>query len=307
MVQTILGSGGIIGMEASFCLMQYSKTVRQVSRKPKKINDSDQIFPADLIIESEVSEAVKGSDIVYLTAGLPYNTKTWEKYWPIIMQNTVKACQKHGCKLVFFDNVYMYGKVEGWMTEDTPINPCSKKGEIRAKIADYLQAEMKSKNIEALIARSADFYGPRATNTYINPMIFDKLKAGKKPQLLISANKKHSYTFTPDAARGMVELGNNAEAYGEVWHLPTDSYALTGAELVRAIAQEFNVSDNYSILNPFMINIAALLSPIIKETKEMLYQFNEDYLFNSSKFDARFFKATSYLDGIHSTYQSQYK
>lgn len=306
-MQTILGSGGIISQEASFCLSEFSEKIRQVSRSPKKVNDTDQVFPANLKSESEVRQAVKGSDIVYLTVGLPYDSSIWQENWPIIMRNTINACKEHQAKLVFFDNVYMYGKVEGWMTEETPYNPCSKKGEVRAQIAQMLQDEMSKKNIKALIARSADFYGPKAANTYITPMIFDKLKNGKKPQLMISPDTKHSYTFTPDAARSMVLLGNTDEAYGQTWHLPTDKNALRGVELIELAAEIFNTKSHYSVLSPLMIKIAGWFSPVIKETQEMLYQFKYDYLFDSTKFNDRFFKPTSYRKGLEMIYHSQYK
>ena len=305
--QTILGSGGIIAREASYCLSQFSTHTRQVSRKPKKVLDTDQIFPADLCRESDVRAAVKGSDIVYLTVGLPYHTKIWQECWPKIMKYTINACQESGAKLVFFDNVYMYGKVDGWMTEKTPFNPCSKKGEVRAKITRQLLEEVQQGNIEALIARSADFYGPKAGNTYLGPMIFDKLWAGKKPQLMLKADKKHSYSYTLVAARGMVILGNTATAYGQTWHLPTDQVVLTGAEFIELAAREFGQSKKYSVLSPSMINMAALFSSVVRESKEMMYQFDDDYLFESSKFETDFFKATSYADAIRTIYENQYR
>ncbi|NOR86149.1 MAG: NAD-dependent epimerase/dehydratase family protein [Bacteroidales bacterium] len=306
-MQTILGSGGIIGIEASYCLSIYENHIRQVSRNPKKVNESDQIYPADLTVESEVRQAVKGSDVVYLTAGLPYNTNIWKQYWPVIMKNTIKACEEHQAKLVFFDNVYMYGQVDGWMTEETPNNPCSKKGEVRAQIAQQLMDEVMKGNIQALIARSADFYGPKTTNTYVAPMIFDKLKNGKKPQIMINANKQHSFTYTPDAARAMALLGNSPDAYGQVWHLPSDKNTMTAAEFVKEIALHFQKPEKYTVLHPLMIKLASLFSPIIKETQEMLYQFENYYLFDSSKFEQKFFAPTSYQDGIKTIFQTQYK
>ena len=306
-MQTILGSGGIIAQEASFCLSEHTDKIRQVSRYPKKVNDSDQIFPANLKSESEVRLAVKDSSIVYLTVGLPYDTKTWSEFWPLIMRNTITACKEHQAKLVFFDNVYMYGKVDGWMTEDTPFNPCSKKGEVRAQIAEMLLHEMKNGNIDAQIVRSADFYGPKASNTYIAPMVFDKLAKGKKPQLILTSESKHSFTFTPDAARAMVLLGNSDEAYGQTWHLPTDSKVLTGEEFVEISAEIFGVQNKYIILKSGMIKMASWFSPVIQETKEMLYQFKYDYLFDSSKFQKQFFEATSYQKGIAIIFNTQYK
>jgi nucleoside-diphosphate-sugar epimerase len=306
-MQTILGSGGIIAQEASFFLSEYTDKIRQVSRKPKKVNDSDQVFPANLKIESEVRLAVKDADVVYLTVGLPYNTKIWREYWPAIMKNTINACKEHNAKLVFFDNVYMYGKVDGWMTEETPNNPCSKKGEVRAQISEMLMDEVKNGNLKALIARSADFYGPKATNTFIGPMIFDKLDKGKKPQLLVNDKTKHSYTFTPDAAKAMVLLGNKESAYNQIWHLPTDKNVISGTEMVEMAAKIFKAASKYSILSSAKLNLASFFSPLVKETKEMLYQNKYDYLFDSTKFEKRFFKPTNYQKGVEIVYNTQYK
>jgi nucleoside-diphosphate-sugar epimerase len=107
---------------------------------------------------------VAGSDFVYLLAGLDYNRKIWRAEWPVIMRNTIDACKAAGARLIFFDNVYMYGRVDGSMTESTPYNPCSAKGKIRAEIDEMLLKEMKSGEIKAMIATSADFYGPRKEN-----------------------------------------------------------------------------------------------------------------------------------------------
>ena len=108
--------------------------------------------------------AVAGSSVVYLLVGVKYDHEVWRKVWPRVMSNTIEACKRVGVKLVFFDNVYMYGRVTGPMTEETAFNPCSLKGEIRAKLATTLMDEWKAGALSCLIGRSADFYGPRAGN-----------------------------------------------------------------------------------------------------------------------------------------------
>ena len=133
-MQTILGAGGIIGRELAKSLPQYTNQIRLVSRSAKKVNPNDEIMSADLLNGEQVMKAVQGSEVVYLTAGLPYSLKTWQSQWPVIIDNVIKACIKNNAKLVFFDNVYAYGRVAGWMTEETPMNPSSKKGEVRKKI-----------------------------------------------------------------------------------------------------------------------------------------------------------------------------
>jgi nucleoside-diphosphate-sugar epimerase len=304
-MQTILGAGGIIGKELTKSLPKYTDRIRLVSRNPKKVNPSDEIISADLLDADQIMKAVQGSEIVYLTAGLPYNIKTWQSQWPVIMKNVIDACKKHNAKLVFFDNVYPYGRVKGWMTEDTPFNPLSKKGEVRKKIDDMILDEVRRGKLKAIIARAADFYGPNTPLSFVNVMVFDNLKQGKKAQWLINAKVKHSLTYTPDAGKATAILGNTESAYNQVWHLPTDRNALTGKEFIEKVAKEFGLSPRYIALSRWMLQIVGLFNGIIRESVEMLYQYDSDYLFDSSKFDTAFdFRATSYGQGIRETVKS---
>jgi nucleoside-diphosphate-sugar epimerase len=304
-MQTILGAGGIIGRELAKSLPQYTDQIRLVSRSPQKVNPNDEIISAELLNRDQVMKAVQGSEVVYLTAGLPYSLKTWQSQWPVIIDNVIKACINHNAKLVFFDNVYAYGRVAGWMTEETPMNPSSKKGEVRKKIDDLIMDAVKSGNLKAIIARAADFYGPNTPLSFVNVTVFDNFKKGKKAQWLINDKVRHSLTYTPDAGRATAILGNAASAYNQVWHLPTDMNVLTGKEFIEIVAEEFGVKPRYMVLPRWMIKMVGVFSGIIRESVEMLYQNDSDYLFDSSKFEKAFnFKATPYSQGIQETVQS---
>jgi nucleoside-diphosphate-sugar epimerase len=298
-MQTILGSGGTIAIHLAKTLPEYTDQVRLVSRNPKAVIGKEELFPADLTSAEQVAKAIKGSEIVYLTIGLQYNLKVWQEQWPKLMQNVINACKENGTKLVFFDNVYMYGKVNGPMTEETPFNPCSQKGEIRAKIATMILDEVAKGSLTALIARAADFYGPETNNSFLNMMVFENLRKGKSAQLMISKNLKHSFTYTPDAGKATAILGNTPSAYNQTWHLPADMNILTGKQIVEIAAGELNTKPNIMVLPKLMIRMAGLFNPIIKESIEMLYQYESDYIFDSSKFDKGFaFNKVLYQDGI---------
>lgn len=304
-MQTILGANGIISTELAKALTKYTGKIRLVSRNPRKVNHTDEIYSADLTNAEQTLAAVAGSEVVYLTAGLQYNSKVWQEQWPVIMRNVIEACKKHKAKLVFFDNVYMYGQVNGWMTEETPVNPCSKKGEVRAAIAKMLMDEVEQGNITALIARSADFYGPETPMSFVSVMLFDNLAKGKKAQWMLNDSVKHSLTYTPDAGKATALLGNTASAFNQVWHLPTDRNALNGREIIALAAKEFGVAPKHMTLQKWLMQIVALFNPIVKESMEMLYQSETDYLFDSSKFDNAFtFRTTTYAEGIAETVRS---
>src|ERR1035437_10154156 len=132
---TILGAGGSISNELARLLAARNLPFRLVGRNPKALPGATEAVAADLADREQTIRAVAGSSIVYLLVGLTYDHKLWHEAWPRIMSNTIEACKRAGAKLIFFDNVYMYGRVSGPMTEETPFNPCSRKGEIRARIA----------------------------------------------------------------------------------------------------------------------------------------------------------------------------
>lgn len=299
-MQTILGAGGAIGTGLAKELTAFTKKIRLVSRNPKKVNDTDELFACDLTDEAKVLEAVEGSEIVYLTAGFPYKLKTWKEAWPLVMQNTINACKAHNSKLVFIDNIYMYDPSKlSFMTEDTPIDPSSKKGKVRAQTAGMLMDEVKAGNFQALIARSADFYGPAINNSLLLEVVLKNLQKGKKANWFCAADKIHSFTYTPDAAKATAILGNDDKAYNQVWHLPTAGDPLTGKQLIEAFANEMNVEPKYMVVGKTMVQILGLFNSIMKEFVEMLYQYDRDYVFDSSKFDKAYdFNTTSYLDGI---------
>ncbi len=304
-MQTILGANGVIAVNLAKHLPNYTDKVRLVSRNPKKVNDDNELLKADLLNANETANAIEGSKIAYLTVGIPYRIELWRKYWPIIMQNVIEGCKKHGTKLIFFSNVYPYGLVDGWMKEDTPFNPCSKKGEVRANIELKLLDEVKRGNINAQIVRAADFYGPHTPLSFLKPMVFDNFAKGKKAQWFISDQIKHSFTYTPDAGKATALLGNTDHAYNQVWHIPTDKNVPTGKEFLELAATAFGVQPNYMVLKKWMVQMAGLFNGDIKESVEMLYQSEHDYLFDSSKFEKAFnVQPTFYKDGLVEVAQS---
>ncbi|MBE0677390.1 MAG: NAD-dependent epimerase/dehydratase family protein, partial [Bacteroidales bacterium] len=238
-MQTILGANGTIGKLLAKELMAYTDKVRLVSRNPIRINETDELFPADLTEHGAVDRAVRGSEVVYLVVGFEYKAQVWEEKWPALMRETIDACARHGAKLVFFDNVYMYDRDQiSHMTEETAINPPSRKGAVRKRISEMLLKAVEEGWIQALIARSADFYGPDNNNNFITQMVLKNLKDGKKAMWFVGSDIRHSFTYTPDAAKATALLGNTPDAYGQVWHLPTESRNITGREIITMIASE---------------------------------------------------------------------
>jgi nucleoside-diphosphate-sugar epimerase len=299
---TILGAGGAIGNELVKYLAVKNRPFRLVSRNPKRTSGGMENVAADVTDRDQVIQAVAGSSIVYLLVGLKYDLKIWQEMWPRVIANAIEACKRAGARLVFFDNVYMYGKVSGPMTEETPFNPCSRKGEIRAGLATTVIDAWRSGGLTAMIARSADFYGPDARNAVPNLLVFEPFSRQQKASWLVNDSVPHSYTCTRDAAHGLIELAERQTAWNQTWHLPTAPNPPLGKEFIAMAASEFGIAPKYRVLTKPMIWLAGLFNPLVAESHEMLYQNEFPYIFDSSKFAAEFgFAGTPYAEGIRTT------
>ncbi len=289
-MQTILGSGGSIGTELAKALKQYTADIKLVSRNPVRVNDTDTLHAVDLTDAMQVEEAVEGSEICYVTLGFEYNTRVWEERWLPFMTTVVETCTKHKSKLVFFDNVYAIGGNHvRHITEDSPLSPSSKKGEVRAAVDNLILDRMKHKGLQAIIARAPDFFGPvKKQNSLLLNLVYDNLAKGKAAQWFCNADVPHTMGYTADLARGTAMLGNSEDAYNQVWNLPVDMNALTGREWATLFAEEMNAPDKLRVVPLWGLRLMGLFVPILREMPEMMYQFDRPYNFDCTKFTNKF-------------------
>ncbi len=299
---TIIGAGGSIANCLVPLIIEKNEPLRLLSRSGYSIMGAD-CRKVDVSNQKELTVAIKDSKVVILLVGIEYTTAQWQIQWPKIMDNCITACIENNVPFIFFDNVYMYGKVDGIMTESTPFNPCSKKGEIRATIASHLLQQVKKNNIRASIARAADFYGPQAEEkSFFHQLVLKNLQAGKKAQWMVNAKVPHSFSYTHDMAKGLYLLAHDENTLNQTWHMPTAKPALTGEEMIAMSANLMGQNNKYMNLSKWMIKSFGWFNKVVGESVEMLYQYEHPYLFSSEKFENHFnFKPTSYHDGLKTT------
>lgn len=292
-LHVVLGATGVAGRETVAALRADGRDVRTVSRSANG-NPGAAHLAADLRDRDATTRALRGAEVAYLTAGLPYSTRVWRRDWPAVVAATVDGCLATGARLVYLDNVYAYGRVDTPMTESTPIRPSSRKGEIRAELLQMLDAASTQRGLDVTVGRSADFYGPGASTSVFNMFAVDAAVAGKPPRWLFDANLPHSMTYTPDLGRALAVLGTDERARGRSWHLPT-APALTGAEYLALAGGE----GRPRLMSATTMRLGAIFSSAARETLEMAYQFTAPYHFDSSAFERTFgVEPTPYAEGI---------
>jgi len=300
-MQAILGANGQIAEELTKELYRsYTKEIRLISRNPKKIHETDQLFPANLLDLASTQKAVEGCEVAYLTVGLPMNSKMWEEQFPTMMKNVIEACKNHKTKLVFFDNTYMYAKTSELQTEESLFAPIGRKSTVRALIAEMLLNEIRNKTIEAAICRAPEFYGPNKTQSITNTLIFNNIFKRKKVKIPLKDNTKRTLIWTPDAGRAMALIGNSPDTYNQTWHLPCDDSRPTYRELVNLTSEIYGKELKYKVIKMWMFKLGSLFDKQMKELQELLPRYKYDNIFSSDKFKKRFpeFEVTCFDNGI---------
>lgn len=300
-MQTILGANGQIATELARELhRKYTNDVRLVSRNPLKVNTTDSLISANLLDAKQTLDAVKGSSVVYFTAGLPPDTALWEAQFPTMLKNALDACRVAGASFAYFDNTYMYPQDARLLTEETPFAPAGRKGNVRAAMASMVLDEMARGEIPVLIGRAPEFYGPGKTQSFTNALILEKLQVGKKPRVPVRDDTRRTLIWTPDASRSLAALGNASDAFGQTWHLPCCDDRPTYKEFVAMASLIFGREPSYAVIGKRALIAAGLFSKPVREIRELLPRYEQDNLFDSKKFKRRFpgFDVTSYRHGL---------
>ncbi|GAB2730574.1 NAD-dependent epimerase/dehydratase family protein [Comamonas sediminis] len=308
-MQTILGANGQIATELARALKRhYTQNLRLVSRQPRKVNGTDALVRADLLDAIQTLDAVRGSEVVYFTAGLPPDSALWETQFPAMLRNALDASRAAGAKFVYFDNTYMYPQSAQRQTEETVFAPRGRKGRVRALMAEMVLAEMQRGDIPVAIARAPEFYGPGKTQSVTNTLVIAPLKAGRKAKVPVRDDTLRTLIWTPDASRAMAIIGNTEDAYGQTWHLPCWDERLTYQAFVHLAATTFGVAPRYRVLSHWALVAASWVSKPVRELRELLPRYAHDLVFDSSKFRRRFphFVVTSYEQGLRHIAQASF-
>ncbi len=285
----IFGGNGPIGEAIYQSLKDQNKTVYKIGRKDKEEKD---YLITDALNKAEVSNVSKQATHIYIAVGLPYFYKIWQRDFPIIIANIIDAAKQNKSKIIYFDNMYLYGpKLNQPMTETHQRYPISKKGMLRLGLVEALEKEMDE--LDILIVRSPDFFGPKAFNSMVYISFLENILKHKHPMFIGNPNMPHAYGYTKDLAKATVLLALRNESYGQTWHLPT--YQFNSTHEINHLYNDILKTD-YKIkpLSMVMNKVLKIFVPVLRETYEMRYQFETPYIFSSEKFDLVFpeFKKT---------------
>ena len=287
---------GPLGLAVMRELRSLGKHVRMVNRSSRVRFAKDrqtEVGGIDAADPAQSREACEGAAVVYHCIGLPY--PRWTEL-PAIAAGIVAGATSAGAKLVYADNLYAYGAVDGPMTEDLPLNAVTKKGRIRAGIAQSFMNLHNTGKLRVAIGRGSDFFGSFATDAAImGSRVFARALAGKSAQMIGDPARLHTFTFIDDFGKALVTLGERDDALGKAWHVPSVR-GTTMRSFVEKVYGELGKPAKLGVTPRFVISLMGRFDENIRELREMLYQFERDFVMDSSRFEATFGMLPTPLD-----------
>src|SRR5690348_16636719 len=300
-LHVVFGATGAIGSAVVGELLRRGHSVRAVSRRGQAPEGALGVA-ADASDPAQAADAAAGAAVIYHCASPPY-TK-WPELFPILTSSILGAAESSGAKLVFADNLYAYGPVDGPLREDLPAAARGPKGRIRAEMAADLLAAHREGRARVVIGRASDYYGPHGTGSTAGQTVFGRILAGKKPQWTGRLDQPHTFHYLPDIAGGLVVLADRREADGQVWHLPAAG-PLTAQQFFDLIGTAAGqpVPVHASIASPALLAVVGVFSPLLREMRETTYQFRAPFVIDASKFEAAFghLEPTPHRDAVQRT------
>jgi nucleoside-diphosphate-sugar epimerase len=298
----VLGTGAI-GRAVMEELIKRGESVRMVNRSGKmdEVPAGVEVVVLDLYDQAKVKEVTRGAKVVFQAAQPNYNQ--WPEKFPLLQKSIIDGLTGSDTKLVLVENLYMYGEINGKpMTEETPYNAHTRKGRVRAEISKAAFKAHQDGRVRVTSARGGNFFGPWGTDSTMGARTFYPLLHGKPAQLIGRTDLPHSHTYVKDFGKALAILGERSEADGQAWHVPNDMPNLTQGELVRMFAEEAGIEPKISSMGRLMMWIGGFFIPEAKETVEMMYEFDQPFIVDSSKFETTFgTKATQMREAIRET------
>ena len=299
----ILGTGAI-GRAIMNELIKRGESVRMVNRSGKmgEAPAGVEVVASDLYDPAKVKEVTRDAKVVYQSSQPNYYE--WPKKFPPLQKSIVEGLSGSDSKLVLVENLYMYGETNGKpMTEDMPHNAHTRKGKTRSQLSNAAFSAHREERLCVTAGRGSDFFGAWGLPTAaMGERTFYPMLKGKAANLVGNIDVPHTHTYIPDFGKALVILGERAEADGQAWHVPNDNPRVTQREMVKMIADEMGAEPKFSAMGKLMMQIGGLFIPEAKEQVEMMYEFEQTFIVDSSKFEKTFgMKATPMKDAIKET------
>ncbi len=257
------------------------KAVNRSGSRPALMPADVSIIRADVFDAQQAIQITQGASVVYQTLGPAYSQ--WTELFPRLQANTIQAAMQAKARYVALENLYMLDPSQP-MTEQSPEAPRSIKGRVRQQMHHDLMRHHQKGDLQVGVMRSSDFYGPGVTVSAMGQRAFGNLVRGKPAQVTARRDCLHSFAFIGDVGKALANLGMADEGHstwGRVWLVP-HAVAQTQEAFVAQACGLLAMQLKLTVVQPWMLRLVGFFNADAKASIEMLYQFQQPFVVDSS-------------------------
>jgi len=162
----------------------------------------------DALDTDSLTRLCEGAETVYNACSPPYTQ--WAELWPPLATSILTAAGRSGAVLVTMSNLYGY-RIDGPLTESTPLDPGHDKGMIRTRMWDEALAAQRSAPFRRRRGARCGLLRTEVVGSsvgYAMPAVL----AGKTARIIGRADMVHSFTYIDDVGRALAVLGTDPRA-----------------------------------------------------------------------------------------------
>ncbi len=254
---------------------------------------------ADLTDPAQIEPALAGATVVFQAAQPAYTR--WPEEFPTLQRRIVDGAAATGATLAVVENLYGYGHVRGPITADLPLAATTRKGTVRGEMWRELARADQAGRLPVVAVRGSDFIGPGVTGSAYGERFVGPLVAGGRADLLGDPDARHTVTYVPDLAASLVAAAADPDAIGRAWLAP-NAPAVTQRQLVALIADAAGVAPRFRRRRGWQVRLLGLVVPEVREMVELLYEFDDDLVVDSTETTERLgVEATPLADVVATT------
>ncbi|SFZ85725.1 Nucleoside-diphosphate-sugar epimerase [Devosia enhydra] len=266
----ILGLNGHIGQAAAKAFIAAGWSVTGFARSNRMPIAGVDFVAGTADSVPDMRAAIGDADIVLNALNLPYDK--WDRgRAEAQLGRVLKALGRTGKTLLFPGNVYNYAASDRALTPDLPQYPETPRGAIRVRMEEMLLAAARRGDINAIILRAGDFYGPgNHGNDMFGQMILREIGKGRVA-LHHDLDLPHAWAYLPDLARAFVALAERRGDFEAFARFNFAGHFLTGRQILKVVEDVAGHPLRAVPLPWTMLSAMGLVMPLMREIVKTRY------------------------------------
>ncbi len=278
-LHVIVGAGAV-GVATARLLAERGDQVRLVSRGGSgPEHPSVERVAADATDSAALTRIAQGAVALHNCAAPPYHR--WTSEWPPLSAALLDTAEASGAVLVSAGNLYLYGPVDGPLTEELPARPAGPKARVRARMWQDALARHEAGRIRTADVRASDHLGA-GSQSMLTGAVLPQVLAGKRASVPADLDAPRTWTAAADVARTLVAVADDERTWGRAWHVPSVAPLSVREVVTRACAVADAPPPRLSTMPALVLWLGGLGNPLVRELRETQYQFRKPFVMDSS-------------------------